>query len=143
GVTGHLAQSFGGGEFGGTELLGQTLDTIQGRVFSSLPYAIVMDQGRQPGARMPPVDALLLWVERVFEIPGGFDDDELESVAWAVARSIARKGIPGRHFVDQGVTATLPRVDAILEAMAAEIAAVLTNTSAPGRSGGPGGGGLL
>lgn len=152
GVSGHLAQSWAGGsgfgnENGGIELMGQEIGSLQGRVFSSLPYAIVMDEGRRPGARMPPVDALMLWVERTFGIPRGFDDDELERTAWAVARSIQRKGIQARHYVDAGVSAAMPRVDRIFKTLAESIAAELVEAGLTGAggpvTGGAGGGGLL
>jgi hypothetical protein len=146
GVSGHLAQSWsasGGDETGGIEVIGQEIESIQGRVFSSLPYAIVMDQGRAPGARMPPVDALMLWVERVFQIPSGFDDEELEQTAWAVARSIAKKGIVGRHYVEHGLDKAMPRVEDILQAMGDAIVTELTGGEAVGLVGGPGGGGLV
>lgn len=137
GVTGHLAQSWGGhSQYGGIELLGQEIEQLRGRVFSSLPHAIVIDQGRRPGAPMPPIDAIMLWVERTFGISSGFDDDELEQTAWAVAKSIARKGIKPRHYVEKGVRSALPRVEAIFRALGSAINAGLVDAS--GGDGGPG-----
>jgi hypothetical protein len=53
--TGNLAQSFGADpatSTGGIEVLGADATAgINGRVFSSLPYAVVMEDGRRPGAR--------------------------------------------------------------------------------------------
>jgi hypothetical protein len=148
GVSGNLAQSFGGSAFGGTEVAGSSIETLRGRVFSSLPYAIVIDQGRRPGAAMPPIDAIQLWVERVMGIPAGFDDNESEQVAWAIAKSIAKKGIQARHFVDQGVAAAMPTLEAIFGAMGDAIAIALTEPDGGGSGGrvsssGAGGRGLL
>jgi hypothetical protein len=118
-VSGNLAQSFAGdlgGSSGGMEISGSTIEDLEGRVFSSLPYAIAIDQGRTPGARMPPPDALVPWVRRVMNVGG--DEDEVRAVAFAVARSIGRKGITARHFVEKGVRNALPRVEGIFGILA-------------------------
>jgi len=134
GVTGNLAQSFGASPAavtGGIELLGQTIEDLHGRVFSSLPYAIVIDQGRTPGQRMPPVDAIMLWVERVLGIAES-DDFELEETAWAIAKSIAKKGIEARHFVDRGLKNALPNVEGVFEIMADAMGRALTEPEGQG-----------
>jgi hypothetical protein len=136
GVSGQLAQSFAGSANGGIEVLGQEIEDISGRVFSSLPYAVVIDQGRAPGARMPPVDAIMLWVERVLGIQES-DDTELEDVAWAIARSIGKKGIAPRYFVERGLQKALPRVEGVLGIMAHAIALALVDPSGGGRGGSP------
>ncbi len=131
GVSGNLAQSFAASpatSSGGIELMGQRIDEVEGRIFSSLPYAIVIDQGREPGKRMPPVDAIMLWVERVLGITAS-DDVELEDTACAIARSIARKGIAARHFVDRGVERAMPRIEGVAAIMAEAIAIALTEPS--------------
>jgi hypothetical protein len=46
-------------------------------------YAVVVHEGRRPGARMPPVEAIRGWLRRV-----GGD----EQMAFPVARSIGRRG---------------------------------------------------
>lgn len=136
GVTGNLAQSFGGGASGGLDVRGATIETLEGRVFSSLPYAVVIDQGREPGRRPPPVDAIALWVERVLGIGGA----ETENVAYVIARSIGRKGIKGRQFVAEGVEKATPRLDQIFASLADAIATGLTSEGPA--SPGPGGTGL-
>jgi hypothetical protein len=49
------------------------------------PHAAVIEYGRRPGSRMPPVEAIRGWARRK-GLPKG--------VAFLIARSIARKGIP-------------------------------------------------
>ncbi len=153
GVSGALAQSFGGvvhatTSDGGLEILSGEIEDMRGRVFSSLPYAIVIDQGRTPGARMPPIDAIMLWVERVLGIKDG-DDFELEEVSWAIARSIAKKGITARHFVQHGVDNAMPRIEAITAIMADAVAIALTTPETGGGGfqrgpiSAPGGSGIL
>ena len=67
---------------------------ITGAVWSDEPYAEVMDLGRRPGRRMPPIKALIPWVQYRLRVA----DEMVRSVAFLVARSIARKGIKGRHY---------------------------------------------
>ena len=126
GVSGNLAQSFGASPAtadGGIEITGSTLETLEGRVFSSLPYAIVIDQGRTPGARMPPPAALITWVERVLQVGGS--REEVETVAFLVARAIGRKGIQARNFVAAGVEKWTPRGEAVFALLAEAIASGL------------------
>lgn len=142
GVSGNLAQSFGGelgGSSGGMEVTGATVEDLEGRVFSSLPYAIVMDQGRAPGARMPPPDALIPWVRRVMQVGGS--EEEVRAVAFVVARSIGRKGIKGREFMAHGLEKAMPTVEAIFGILGEAIASGLVEPE--GGSGGAGGGGGL
>ncbi len=83
--------------------------SIIGRVFSSLdsPYPAVMEFGRRPGAAMPPPDALVRWVHLKLGVP----DEQAPGVAFTVARSIARKGIAGRRFMQQGFEKVKGQVD--------------------------------
>lgn len=72
------------------------------RVYSTLGYAAVMELGRRPGARMPPLRALLPWMRR-HGIPA--------SAAFVLARAIAARGIRGRFFMRaarQAVERALP-----------------------------------
>ena len=50
-------------------------------------YAPAIEHGRKPG-RMPPVDAIKFWVIRKLQIP----EEKAEGVAWAIAKSIAKRG---------------------------------------------------
>lgn len=53
-------------------------------------YAYFADQGRKPG-RMPPIEAIAYWTQR----------KRLNLNPYLVARSIARKGTKGAHFVGE------------------------------------------
>lgn len=137
GVSGNLAQSFAGAfgsTMGGSSVTGSSLEEIQGRVFSSLPYAIVIDQGRAPGARMPPPDALVPWVKRVLQVGGS--EEEVRSVAFIVARAIGRKGIKARNFVAAGITAATPRLEGIFQIMGEAMAVGLTESGGAGGASG-------
>ena len=78
-----------------------------GQVGSPKEYAIVMEFGRRPGARMPPVDAIQYWVVRKLGIP----TEEAESVAWAIAKHIARHGIEGHYMFKEGLEFSEPYIN--------------------------------
>ena len=81
---------------------------LTGAVFSPLPYAIVMEEGRKPGAKMPPVAAIALWLYRKGIVT---DRKEIRGAAWAVAKSIAKKGIEGKHMFKEGLEASEPHIN--------------------------------
>jgi hypothetical protein len=59
------------------------------------PYAQVIETGRRRGARMPPIRAIEGWVIRKL----GVKKIHARGVAIAVAKSISRRGIRGRHVL--------------------------------------------
>lgn len=78
-----------GGTF--TELRGAALDDLRGRVAppaAARDYAAVVEFGRKPGGKMPPVSVIERWVSR--KLPG--------ASAFVVARAIARQGTRPRHM---------------------------------------------
>jgi hypothetical protein len=68
-------------EFGGA---------IRGAWGTNVPYARVMEEGRSPGAAMPPSGALLGWMAR-----HGID----ESLEFVVRRAIGMHGIVGKRYM--------------------------------------------
>lgn len=116
---GTLAQSFQASPAttaGGIELLGlQAATGIVGRVFSSLPYAIVMEAGRRPGAPISRagIQALGLWVRRKLGLTGRAAQSATYAIAWA----IRRRGIAGRHYAERALRRAMPRVDGIIAEM--------------------------
>lgn len=126
---GHLAQSFAAmpaTATGGIELLdgSRTTTMIEGRVFSSLPYAVVMEEGRQPNRPIgrAGIAGLGLWVRRKLGLSG----KEADAATWAIATSIVRKGITGKHFARTAFTKAQGRLQAIFAAAAKGIADGLT-----------------
>lgn len=57
-------------------------------------HMLVMDEGRRPGAAMPPVEPLERW---------GWLALKQRGLGFVLARSIARKGIKPRRFFDKAV----------------------------------------
>lgn len=125
--TGNLAQSFGAdpaGSTGGIELTGgQQVSGIEGRVFSSLPYAIVMELGRRPGAPISRtgIDAIGLWAQRKL----GLTAEEADRAKWAITAHIIANGIEGYHYFEAGVASAMPRVEAIFKILGDQLAAAL------------------
>ena len=92
---------------------------LVGRVGSPQPYAIVIEKGRAPGSRMPPVDAIKLWVIRKLQLP----PEEVEGAAWAIAKHIAKHGFStkgdvgpkGARMFEKGMEASEPHVVTIFD----------------------------
>lgn len=64
-------------------------------------YAPVMEFGRRPGAKPPPVEPIREWARR-HGLP--------EKAAFPIARSIGRKGIRGHHMLENAFRSRLPRI---------------------------------
>ncbi len=103
GVSGKLRRSI-------VSKVSSTIRRVVGSVFSNLAsekYPSVMEFGRKPGSRMPPPSALERWVRLKLGVAPG----QVASVAFVVARSIARKGIKGRFFMKKGLDASRTRIN--------------------------------
>ena len=61
-------------------------------------YASYVEHGRKPG-KMPPPDILEAWAYKKFRL----SHKEARSAAWALARSIAKKGTKARPFFEPAV----------------------------------------
>lgn len=118
-----------------------TYPRLVGQVGPNVRYGIVMERGRRPGQRMPPVNALIPWVRRHFvprgaSIAGRFPgrrrnaawrgrDSELRSLAFVVARSIARKGIPAQPYMRPAYDGNLARIEAAFRSIGVRVTAYL------------------
>lgn len=75
------------------------------RVGPSVLYAAAVERGTRGGGRMPPLQSILDWVRvrRLRAINPRLRRRELaaeqRSLAWAIARSIQRRGTPAQPFV--------------------------------------------
>lgn len=128
---GTLGQSFGNSpatSIGGQELIGNNIDAgISGRVFSSLPYAVVMNDGRNIGSPISRagIDAIGLWAQRKL----GLSADEADNAKWAIAKHIVEHGFEGNQYFDKGVAAAGPTIEQMFAILAEQIkAALFTNT---------------
>lgn len=87
-----------------TDILGRGFN-VQGVIVNPLTYAVAVENGRKPG-RMPPIDAIQLWVIR----KGIAGRDDSRSVAFLIARAIGRRGTKGAFMFKKGYQAALPTV---------------------------------
>lgn len=93
GVSGNLEASFVPTK---PILRGQVLS---GNVSTPLAYGLPIERGRTPGKKMPPVDAIELWVRRKLGVT-----EDSRGVAFVIARKIAKFGFrkkQGYRMVEQ------------------------------------------
>ncbi|OGL68813.1 MAG: hypothetical protein A3J27_12110 [Candidatus Tectomicrobia bacterium RIFCSPLOWO2_12_FULL_69_37] len=117
GVTGALRGSIV------SEVEGRPLDGLRGEVFSESPYAAAVEEGRAPGGFPPwrPGSPLHAWVRKRM----GVSDREAGHVSYLVARSIARRGIQGRHMFRDALAASEGRIEERVRRLGGEIAEAL------------------
>ena len=104
-----------------TEIKGKNPGVLRGVVASRADYADHVEFGRRPGGAMPPWregSPLYRWVVRNLESRGG----DFESVAFLVARAIARRGIKGRRMFARALEDNQHRVDGRIRELLDEIA---------------------
>jgi len=77
-------------------------------------YALVVEEGRLPGRKMPPVGVLRIWM-KIRHIP--------EKLEFVLRRSIGRKGFKGAHMFLNAFTEHRARVIEIIHARIAEAVA--------------------
>lgn len=65
-------------------------------VSSSMFYAPIVELGRRPGNRWPPLAPIELWVRRKLHVPA----DRAAEVAFLVARKIGEEGTSGAHMFE-------------------------------------------
>lgn len=70
-------------------------NVVKGLVGHRSPYGEVIEEGRRPGRRMPPVGPIELWARSILGVPAG---KKARSAAFAIARSIAIHGFKGKHM---------------------------------------------
>lgn len=87
---------------------------MEGLVGTPLRYAETVEYGRRAGAKMPPVSALIPWVEHTLTLRQG---ETAKGVAFAIARYMAQRGSrswrqspPGERMFERGMEAAEPRI---------------------------------
>lgn len=91
-ATGNLVQS----------ITYQSQQTEEGAsVTISIPgYGKFVDEGRKPGDKMPPIQPILEWIRvRRIRTP----EYTQPQLAWAIAKSIARRGIRPTPFIENSI----------------------------------------
>jgi len=80
-----------------TMIYGESMSLI-GRVFTPLSYPLALEGGATWPNNPPPIGPLRLWAQRRF----GVDEGEATSIAWAVRRTLVRRGLAARHYFEGG-----------------------------------------
>lgn len=70
-------------------------------VYNFTPYAAVIEDGRRPGAKAPPLAVIQAWLLRkgIVKGRGKTAAANARAMAFVVARAIKRRGLPGRHIL--------------------------------------------
>lgn len=96
-----------------TEL--ETIGEIEGRLASSLQYALYVEEGTRPrretGAAMPPEGPIRLWARRKLQLSG----DELDRAVWFIRLKIYQRGTKAARMFELGFEQTEPRVSRLFE----------------------------
>ncbi len=86
--------------------------------FDMLDYGVYVDEGRKPG-KFPPINAIMKWVKvkkigNFFYGKGSKKKKELDQkqIAFVIARSIAKNGIPPTRFYTLSTTRRVDKFEA-------------------------------
>ena len=82
-------------------------------VGSGVEHAVYVEEGRRPG-RMPPPRSLLDWI-KVARIRPRDPHMSQEDLAYVIARSIGRRGIPPRPFLERALERKRSRLQQLLD----------------------------
>lgn len=96
---------------------------VLGVVGSAQPAALFVELGTKP--HMPPVEALVPWVRNVL----GVEERKARSVAYLIARKIAREGTPARIPFRGTLERMAPQIGREFETAAGRIAQQLWGTA--------------
>lgn len=102
--------------------------TVVGLIGSPLPYVRVIEEGRRPGQRPPPVGALELWVRRKIKKTGprggrkSLSVAEARGLAFVIARAIGRRGTKPVRMFEEALQQNEPRLEAIFARAGYQIA---------------------
>lgn len=114
------AAGLAGSIFGEVRTMGQT---ILGVVGTPLEHGVVIEYGRRPGQKMPPLAPIELWARRKL----GLDEEEAHSIAFGIARNIAKFGFlnhpQGWGMFGKSLTELTPWIQQMLGTLPARIVA--------------------
>lgn len=64
-------------------------------VTNDSPYSGIIEQGRAPGGKMPPIEPIARWAQRRL----GLSRDKAQGVAFAIAKRIQKRGLAARQVL--------------------------------------------
>lgn len=80
---------------------------------NSAPHAYYVENGRKKG-KMPPIQPIQLWASRVL-------GDGRRGTAFAIARTIAKRGVPAKHIYRDALARSQARLDRIARSLGERI----------------------
>lgn len=84
------------------------------QVFNDAPHAAIVEEGRRPGARMPPAGVVEAWARRRL----GVSKEEAARVDFLIRRAIKRRGLRARRVLQS----SLPKMtQAVLDEILREL----------------------
>lgn len=132
--------SSGRGSIAGEVRMGRSVAVgeVIGLVGSPLTHVAVLNDGRTPGKKAPPAEALELWVRRKIKWStrkgprGGarrLTNSEARGLAWVIAQKIGREGVPALHFYEDALEQNQERIRDIFARAGLEISMNLVKGS--------------
>lgn len=95
-------------------------------------YWKCIEYGRRKGAKMPPINAIKDWIEVKNIVPrpvklssGNTEIPTIESLAYIIARSISRKGIKARPYMQESIDENM---DAFLRDLSIAVESDIANS---------------
>lgn len=88
------------------EINGSTINDLNGVVFSPDYHFKILNDGRRPGARMPPEGPIRVWMEDKGIDPVGIDETTGQSgrsVLFLIRRAIGRRGLPAHRIMEKAL----------------------------------------
>lgn len=85
--------------------------SVSADVGTSLRYATVVEMGRRPGQRQPPVRAIADWAKYKL----GLGANEATRAAYPIARAIGARGTKGKYMFRDGLAAVEQHAERIVE----------------------------
>ena len=84
---------------------------LVGRVFSPLPYHVVVEKGRRPKKGPPPADAIRQWAVRKLRLSGDELEKAVDSIRWHIHHHV----IEGKHMFEEGLEASEPNIKSLFD----------------------------
>ena len=84
---------------------------ITGIVGTAKPYGEVIEKGRRPGQKMPPLGVLLDWIALKMGVTG----KEAKREEYLLRRSIGKKGFEGIHMFERAFTGNVSEIQRMFE----------------------------
>ena len=94
----------------------------------SLAYGLTVDKGRKAGKKPPPVKDIAQWIKakpvKLRDAKGKFvsmNDKKIESLAFAISKSIGLYGIKPTNFISEAMEASMGKLNALGDSVGKDV----------------------